>query len=105
MRTFSPKPTGGCAAIAALPGWTERTSPISSRMARRIGTLSNGEEVWFLDRETSAHALKIAGFYSQDNLERRIAVRATRPDLPCKAIKAWSYSDSSRREGRTLPSG
>ena len=34
---FSPKPTGGCAAIAALPGWTERTSPISSRMARRIG--------------------------------------------------------------------
>ena len=43
--------------------------------------LSNGEEVWFLDRETDAHARKIAGFYSQDDLERRIAVRQIRRDL------------------------
>ena len=31
--------------------------------------LSNGEEVWFLDRDTDAHARKISGFYSQDDLE------------------------------------
>ena len=43
--------------------------------------LSNGEEVWFLDREIDAHARKIAGFYSQDDLERRIAVRTVRRDL------------------------
>ena len=43
--------------------------------------LSNGEEVWFLDRDTDAHARKIAGFYSQDDLERRIAVRKVRRDL------------------------
>ena len=43
--------------------------------------LSNGEEVWFLDRDTGAHARKIAGFYSQDDLERRIAARGIRRDL------------------------
>ena len=43
--------------------------------------LSNGEEVWFLDRETDAHARMIAGFYSQDDLERRIAARGIRRDL------------------------
>ncbi|MCY3819132.1 MAG: DEAD/DEAH box helicase family protein [Gammaproteobacteria bacterium] len=43
--------------------------------------LSNGEEVWFLDRETDAHARRIAGFYSQDDLERRIAARRVRRDL------------------------
>ena len=43
--------------------------------------LSNGEEVWFLDREKDAHARKIAGFYAQDDLERRIAVRKIRLDL------------------------
>ena len=48
--------------------------------------LSNGEEVWFLDRETDAHARKIAGFYSQDDLERRIAVRKVRRDLASVAI-------------------
>ena len=30
--------------------------------------LSNGDELWFLDRDTDAHARKIAGFYSQDGL-------------------------------------
>ena len=48
--------------------------------------LSNGEEVWFLDRDTDAHARKIAGFYSQDDLERRIAVRKVRRDLASVAI-------------------
>ena len=43
--------------------------------------LSNGEEVWFLGRETDAHARKIAGFHSQDDLERRIASRQIRRDL------------------------
>ncbi len=43
--------------------------------------LSNGEEVWFLDRETDAHARKIATFYSQDDLERRVAARRNRLDL------------------------
>ena len=43
--------------------------------------LSNGEEVWFLDRETDAHARKIAAFYSQDDLERRTAARRNRMDL------------------------
>ena len=43
--------------------------------------LSNGEEVWFLDRETDAHARRIAGFYAQDDLERRIAARSLRRDL------------------------
>ena len=48
--------------------------------------LSNGEEVRFLDRETDAHAREIAGFYSQDGLERRIAARKIRRDLSGVAI-------------------
>ena len=40
--------------------------------------LSNGEEVRFLDRDRDAHAREIATFYSQDDLERRIAARAVR---------------------------
>ena len=43
--------------------------------------LSNGEEVWLLDRDTDAHARKIAAFYSQDDLERQIAARGVRRDL------------------------
>ena len=43
--------------------------------------LSNGEEVRFLDRKTDAHARRIAGFWSQDDLERRIAARLLRRDL------------------------
>ena len=42
--------------------------------------LSNGEEVRFLDRETDAHARTIAGFYTQDDLQRRIAARRVRRD-------------------------
>lgn len=48
--------------------------------------LSNGEEVRCLDRETDAHPRRIAGFYSQDDLERRIAARKVRPDLSTVAI-------------------
>jgi len=47
--------------------------------------LSNGEEVRFLDREIDAHAREIAGFYSQNDLERRIAVRDIRLDLSAVA--------------------
>ena len=43
--------------------------------------LSNGEEVRFLDRDRDAHARQIAGFYSQDDLERRMAARAVRRDI------------------------
>ncbi len=43
--------------------------------------LSNGEEVRFLDRDTDAHARTIATFYSQDDLERRIAARRNRLEL------------------------
>ena len=48
--------------------------------------LSNGEEVRFLDRETDAHARKIAGFWSQDDLERRTAARRLRRDLSGVAV-------------------
>ena len=47
--------------------------------------LSNGEEVRFLDRSRDAHAREIATFYSQDDLERRIAthsVRCALADVP-----------------------
>ena len=40
--------------------------------------LSNGEEVRFLDRGRDAHAREIATFYSQEDMERRIAARSAR---------------------------
>ena len=43
--------------------------------------LSNGDEVWFLDREVDAHSRAIATFWSQEDLERRIAARAVRRAL------------------------
>ena len=43
--------------------------------------LSNGEEVRFLDRSRDAHAREIATFYSQEDLERRIAARSVRREL------------------------
>ena len=43
--------------------------------------LSNGDEVWFLDRDADAHARAIATFYSQEDLERRVAARAVRRAL------------------------
>ena len=43
--------------------------------------LSNGDEVWFLDREVDAHSRAIATFWSQEDLERRTAARAVRRAL------------------------
>ena len=43
--------------------------------------LSNGDEVRFMDREVDAHTREIATFYSQEDLERRIASRAVRRTL------------------------
>ena len=43
--------------------------------------LSNGNEVRFLDRDADTHARPIATFYSQEDVERRIAARAVRRAL------------------------
>ena len=43
--------------------------------------LSNGDVVRFMDREVDAHSREIATFYSQEDLERRIAARAVRREL------------------------
>ena len=48
--------------------------------------LSNGDEVWFLDRDADAHARPVATFYSQEDLERRVAARAVRRALADVAI-------------------
>lgn len=81
--------------VAALEAKRASINPVEARgqgchYAEQLDVpfvfLSNGEEVWFLDRETDAHARKISGFYSQDDLERRIAVRKVRRDLSSVAI-------------------
>ncbi len=81
--------------MAALEAKRASTDLIAARdqgrhYAEQLGVpfvfLSNGEEVRFLDRETDAHARRIAGFYTQDDLERRIAVRRNRCDLSTVAI-------------------
>ena len=43
--------------------------------------LSNGEDVWFLDRDTDAHARQVATFFSQNDLERRAAARQHRREI------------------------
>ncbi|WP_238368847.1 DEAD/DEAH box helicase family protein, partial [Mesobacterium pallidum] len=43
--------------------------------------LSNGHEVWFMDREVDAHARAVATVFAQDDLERRMAVRTLKRDL------------------------
>lgn len=43
--------------------------------------LSNGEEIWFFDKTVDAHARRVATVFSQDDLERRIAVYALRRDV------------------------
>ena len=40
--------------------------------------LSNGDKVRFMDREVDAHTREVATFYSQEDLERRIAARVVR---------------------------
>ena len=81
--------------MAALEAKRASIDPIAAQdqgrhYAEQLGVpfvfLSNGEEVRFLDRETDAHAREIAGFYAQDDLERRIAARRVRRDLSTVAI-------------------
>ncbi|MYI18949.1 MAG: restriction endonuclease subunit R, partial [Acidimicrobiia bacterium] len=76
--------------VAVIEAKGARVNPIAAQgqgrhYAKQLGVpfvfLSNGEEVWFLDRETDAHARKIATFYAPDDLERRIAARRNRLDL------------------------
>ncbi len=76
--------------VAAIEAKRASVNPIAAQnqgrhYARQLGVpfvfLSNGEEVWFLDRETDSHARRIATFYAQDDLERRIAARRNRLDL------------------------
>ena len=58
--------------LAAVEAKRASINPIEAQdqgrhYAEQLGVpfvfLSNGEEVWFLDRETDAHARKIAAFY------------------------------------------
>ena len=81
--------------MAALEAKRASIDPIAAQdqgrhYAEQLGVpfvfLSNGEEVRFLDREMDAHAREIAGFYAQDDLERRIAARRVRRDLSTVAI-------------------
>ena len=81
--------------MAALEAKRASTDPVTAQdqgmhYAEQLGVpfvfLSNGEEVRFLERETDAHAREIAGFYAQDDLERRIAARRVRRDLSTVAI-------------------
>ena len=81
--------------MAALEAKRASIDPIAAQdqgrhYAERLGVpfvfLSNGEEVRFLDRETDGHARRIAGFFAQDDLERRIAARRVRRDLSMVAI-------------------
>ena len=76
--------------VAAVEAKRASVDPIAAQdqgrhYAEQLGVpfvfLSNGEEVRFLDRETDAHARTIATFYSQDDLERRIAARRNRLEL------------------------
>lgn len=54
------------------------------RYASQLGVpfvfLSNGEEIWFWDRERDAHPRLVDTFFSQPDLERRIASRDLRRD-------------------------
>lgn len=43
--------------------------------------LANGKEIWFWDFEREAHPHEVKTFFSQADLERRAAARATRKDL------------------------
>ena len=76
--------------VAAVEAKRASVNPIEAQdqgrhYAEQLGVpfvfLSNGEQVWFLDRETDAHARKIATFYSPDDLERHIAARRNRLEL------------------------
>ncbi|MCB1355994.1 MAG: DEAD/DEAH box helicase family protein [Maritimibacter sp.] len=76
--------------VAVLEAKKMSTHPISAQdqglhYARQLGVpfvfLSNGEEVRFLDADVDAHSRAVAGVFSQDDLERRMATRTVRRDL------------------------
>ena len=82
--------------MAALEAKRASTDPIAAQdqgrhYAEQLDVpfvfLSNGEEVRFLDRETDAHARKIAGFFAQNDLQRRIAARKNRRNLSTVSIE------------------
>ena len=81
--------------MAALEAKRASIDPIAAQdqgrhYAAQLGVpfvfLSNGDEVRFLERDKDAHARKIAGFFAQDDLERRTAARRVRRDLSTVAI-------------------
>ena len=81
--------------MAALEAKRANIDPIAAQdqgrhYAEQLGVpfvfLSNGEEVRFLVRDTDAHAREVAGFYAQDDLERRIAARRLRRNLSTVTI-------------------
>ena len=88
--------TGRVAPLAALEAKRASAEPISAQDQGRYYAeqldvpfvfLSNGEEVRFMDREKDAHSRKIAGFYAQDDLERRIAARSVSRELSTVVIE------------------
>ena len=52
--------------------------------------------VWFLDRDADAHARPIATFYSQEDLERRVAARAVRRASPMSRLTGGSSTAATR---------
>ena len=81
--------------MAALEAKRASIDPIAAQdqgrhYAAQLGVpfvfLSNGDEVRFLERDKDAHARKIAGFFAQDDLERRIAARRVRLDPSAVSI-------------------
>ena len=77
--------------MAVIEAKRAGTAPVAAQdqgihYAQTLGVpfvfLSNGEEVLVLDRDVDAHARGIATFYSQEDLERRMAARAVRRALP-----------------------
>ncbi|SDL32138.1 Type III restriction enzyme, res subunit [Aliiruegeria lutimaris] len=76
--------------MAVLEAKKAKIDPITAQeqglhYARQLGVpfvfLSNGDEVRFLDADVDAHSRAVAGVFSQDDLERRMATRTVRRDL------------------------
>lgn len=64
-------------------------APTAAEQARRYAELANvpyvflanGREIWFWDWRQQAHPHQVAGFFGQEDLERRVASAALRRDL------------------------
>ena len=63
-----------------------RAATTPNNSACRSSSCPTARRSRFLDREADAHARSIAGFYAQDDLERRIAARRVRRDLAAVEI-------------------